>query len=151
MTSVVYLEVILCQHFLYMWGRGRTSDLSPGGRGSFWKLKWKETCIYNNGEEIVRDTFTSVIFFCKTIFYYSIIWIDSESETTVFTLSIGTPYHTCPKIWNSPFYSLLMCLKYCCMYGKQCRPRSDAASCGIWSGSTLFAKAYLSQYFGLLQ
>ena len=23
--------------------------------------------------------------------------------------------------------------------GKQCRPRSDAAECGIWSGSTLFA------------
>ena len=23
--------------------------------------------------------------------------------------------------------------------GKQCRPRSDAAECGVWSGSTLFA------------
>ena len=39
-----------------------------------------------------------------------------------------------------------MCLKYCCMYGKQCRPWSDAAFCSIWSGSTLFAKACLSQY-----
>ena len=27
--------------------------------------------------------------------------------------------------------------------GKQCRPWSDAAFCGIWSGSTLFAKPYL--------
>ena len=27
-------------------------------------------------------------------------------------------YHTCPKIWNSPLYYLLMCLKYCCVYGK---------------------------------
>ena len=23
--------------------------------------------------------------------------------------------------------------------GRQCRPRSDAAECGVWSGSTLFA------------
>ena len=38
-------------------------------------------------------------------------------------------YHTCPKIWNNPFYYFLMCLKYCCtcMYGKQCRPWSDTA------------------------
>ena len=38
-------------------------------------------------------------------------------------------YHTCPKIWNSPFYYLLMCLKWCvcCMYGEQCRPWSDVA------------------------
>ena len=52
-------------------------------------------------------------------------------------------YHTCLKIYYSPFYCLLMCLKYCCIYGKQCRPWSDATFCGIWSGSTLFAKASL--------
>ena len=47
-------------------------------------------------------------------------------------------YRTCPQIWNtSPFYYLLMFLKYCCMYGSV-----------PWSGSTLFAKAYLSQYLG---
>ena len=57
--------------------------------------------------------------------------------------------HTCPKVWNSPFYYLLMCLKHCCMYGKQCSPWSDAAFCGIWSGPILFAKVYLSQYLGL--
>ena len=44
-----------------------------------------------------------------------------------------------------------MYLKYCCMYGKQCRPWSDAAFCGVWSWSTQFAKAYLSQYVGLLR
>ena len=54
-----------------------------------------------------------------------------------------------PKIWNSPFYHLLGCLKYCCKNGKQCRTWSDAAYCSVWSGSTLFAKAYLSQYLGL--
>ena len=37
------------------------------------------------------------------------------------------------------------------MGGKQCRPWSDAAFCSIWSGSTLFAQASLSQYTGLLQ
>ena len=30
---------------------------------------------------------------------------------TIFALSIGTPYHTCPKIKNSPLYYLMMCLK----------------------------------------
>ena len=55
-------------------------------------------------------------------------------------------YHTCPKNWKSPFYYLLIAV----LYGKQCRPWSDAAFCSIWSGSTLFAKAYLSQYLGLL-
>ena len=63
------------------------------------------------------------------------------------TLSV---YRMCPKIWNSPFYCLVMCIKYCCMYGKQCRPWSDAAFCSVWSGSTMFAKAYLSQYLGFL-
>ena len=58
-------------------------------------------------------------------------------------------YHTYPKIWNSPFYHLLICLKYCCMHGKQCRPWSDTAFYSVWSGSTLFAKDYLSQYSGL--
>ena len=67
-----------------------------------------------------------------------------------FLVTLST-YHTCPKIWNIPLYYLLMCLKYCCMYAKQCRPWLDAAFCGIWSGATLFANAYLSQYLGLLQ
>ena len=31
-------------------------------------------------------------------------------------------YHT-SKILNSPFYNLLMCLKYCYTYGKLCKPR----------------------------
>ena len=37
------------------------------------------------------------------------------------------------------------------MYGKQCRPWSYAVFCSIWSVSILLAKAYLSQYLGLLQ
>ena len=60
-----------------------------------------------------------------------------------------TPYHTCPKIWNSLFYFLLVCVRKCWMGGKQSRPWSDGVFCGTWSGSTLFAHACLSQYFGL--
>ena len=46
-------------------------------------------------------------------------------------------YHTCPKIWNtySPFYYLLLGLKHCCMYGKQCRhdqmPHFAASDLGL--------------------
>ena len=34
-----------------------------------------------------------------------------EILDTVFTLNIGNSSHTVPKIWVSPFYNLLMCLK----------------------------------------
>ena len=36
------------------------------------------------------------------------------------------------------------------MNGKQCRPWSDVAYCGVWSGSTLFAKVCLSQYIWII-
>ena len=60
-------------------------------------------------------------------------------------------YHIWSKIWNNLFYYLLMCLKYWYIYGKQYRPWSDAAFCDVCSGSTLFAKTYLSQYLGLFE
>ena len=63
-------------------------------------------------------------------------------------LDTWTPYHTGPKIWTSPSKKLLICLKNCWLIGKQYRPWSDAAFCSIWSGSTLFAKAYLYKYLG---
>ena len=44
------------------------------------------------------------------------------------------PYHTCHKIKKKK-------KKFDCWCCKQCRPTSDAASCGIWCGSTLFAQA----------
>ena len=34
----------------------------------------------------------------------------------------------------------------CWVGGKQCRPWSDAALCGVWSGSALFTQACLSEY-----
>ena len=67
--------------------------------------------------------------------------LKSRYPTDAKYLDTLSTYHTCPKIWNGPFYHLLTCLKYCCMYGKQCRPWSNATFCGIWSGSTLFANA----------
>ena len=36
------------------------------------------------------------------------------------------------------------------MYGKLCRHWSGSAFLGIWSGSALFAKGFLTQYLGLL-
>ena len=44
--------------------------------------------------------------------------------------------------FESRFHYLLMSLKYYCMYGKQCRPWSNATFCGVLSRSRLFAKAY---------
>ena len=47
-------------------------------------------------------------------------------------------YHICPKIWNSLFYFILMCLNCCCMYGKQCRPcivhilSPETDNCSSW-------------------
>ena len=43
---------------------------------------------------------------------------------------------------------LFVCLKYCCMSGKQCRPRSGATVCFLLSGSTLFAQPCLSENLG---
>ena len=60
--------------------------------------------------------------------------------------NILTPYYTGPKIWTSPFYYILiMCLKTCWMSGKQCRPWSDTAFCGVWPGLTLFAQVCMSE------
>ena len=46
-----------------------------------------------------------------------------------------------------------MCLKNCWTSGKKWRPRSDAALCGVWSGSTLFARPSVpipKSYYGYL-
>ena len=57
------------------------------------------------------------------------------------------PYYTGPKIWTCS-YCYLLISKICCMSSKQYGPCSDAPFCGIWSGSTLFAQARLSQCLG---
>ena len=52
-------------------------------------------------------------------------------------------------IWQYSAYALpprSMRLKTARLSCKRCRPWSDAAFCGVWSGSTPLAQAYLSQY-----
>ena len=66
-----------------------------------------------------------------------------------------------PKYWDTSTLTIRLMkfeqaqLTTCwCVYywmnGKQCRYRSDAAYCGIWSGSTLFAQPCLSLYLRLI-
>ena len=47
------------------------------------------------------------------------------------------------------FYNFLMCLNYCCLNSNQGILWSGAAECGIRSGTTLFAQAFLSEYLEL--
>ena len=69
--------------------------------------------------------------------------------------SIGLGYLIYPK-YSHPllFYHILLfnkpilprgCVQNCWMSSKQCRPWSDAALCGVWSGSTLFAQTCLCE------
>ena len=50
-----------------------------------------------------------------------------------------TPDHTSRKFWTNPFLLPVDVSENCWTTCKQFRPRSDAAFCGVWSGSTLFA------------
>ena len=77
-------------------------------------------------------------------------WENLFSGPTVFTLNIWTLDLTCRKFWPSPFYYRLKLLENGYMSGKQCRPWSDAAFCGVLSGSTVFAQVCLSQILWLL-
>ena len=75
---------------------------------------------------------------------------------------ILTTYHMATKIFiKSPFCYLSICINYCQMSGKQCRPclnycQMSGKQCRPWldaaecSGPTLFVQACLSQYLGLL-
>ena len=60
-----------------------------------------------------------------------------------------TPSHICPIICKSLFHYLLICLKIL-LDDWQTVYTLDAAEYDIWSGSTLFARACLPQYLGLL-
>ena len=63
-----------------------------------------------------------------------------------FRLILGQNYYRISRrIWIIQFYYLLIYIK-CWITGKQCRPLSDGALCGVWSGSTLFTKVWMSKY-----
>ena len=68
---------------------------------------------------------------------------------SLFTLHIWTltPYHACLKNWINPFLYLKICLKNSRLSGKQCRPWSDSAECGVRSWCTLFAVPCESETF----
>ena len=60
---------------------------------------------------------------------------------TIFNLNIRE-LDLITKLFNNLSRSILLPLgvsKNCCVRGKQCIPRSDAAECGVLSGFTLFA------------
>ena len=52
-------------------------------------------------------------------------------------LNTSFHYHTCSKIWASTIYYPMLCLKNCCMSGKQFRSWWDAMFCSASSGSTV--------------
>ena len=78
-------------------------------------------------------------------------WAALSCWQVMFTIlkysDVFTLYHSC-KIWTGSFYYLFICPQSGWLSGKYCRLWSNAMStfCGIWSGSALFAKAYLSKY-----
>ena len=96
------------------------------------------------------------LFFLPTI-KVDIINVWTPNKLTPYSVQayLGLPYlcywKHCLYVFVNTVLTLLMCLKCCCMCGKQCIAWSDAAFCSVWSWSTLFAKACLSQYLGLLQ
>ena len=105
-----------------------------------WKKKIKKIVLLRNFYRRVQ-----VLYFLQQKMWDSTIkyHIDPEYWDTLST------YHTWPKIWESILLpvDVSKILLYAC---KQCRPWSDTAFCSVWPGSTLFAKAYLSQNLGLL-
>ena len=95
-----------------------------------------------------------------------IISVLSELFYPVYPKYLDTVTHSgiCPKFVERSIYWPLMCLKttklvensvdpdQCCILWtcrKQCRPRSDAAECGIWSGSKLLAQGLSVRKLGI--
>ena len=58
-------------------------------------------------------------------------------------LETSTLYHTCSKIWTSTVYYSMLCLKIARWVANSVDPDK---TCGVPSGSTMFAQAGLSEY-----
>ena len=65
-------------------------------------------------------------------------WVDRETGITQYCLGLIVRTIQLYRWW---LYVCVctVCLTHIWDIGKQCRPRSDAAERGVWSGSTLFA------------
>ena len=88
-------------------------------------------------------------FFFFFFFYFwprSLIWVKVWYLILSFIVQSTFVFWTCQLThcsWETPKR----------VSGKQCRPRSDAAECGIWSGSSLFANTsaiFLLEYLNLI-
>ena len=81
---------------------------------------------------------------------HQFIYLTIDYANTICILNISTPYfHTILAILLKKIILISVDLsKSCWMSDKECRPWSDAASRGVWSGSTLFAQTCLTKYFG---
>ena len=60
-------------------------------------------------------------------------------------------YHNCPTIGTVGFYSAVLCSKDADRITNREDPDQTAPWGAVWSGSALFAQAYLSQYLKLLR
>ena len=102
-------------------------------------------CLQRQGMSRFSRTKVKLLLFEITL---EIIWI-GKAKTTIYTQNIKEVfyltkvYHKISQVHSTTCWFFW---KNCWMGGKQCRPWSDAAFCGIWSGTTLFAQVLLSQY-----
>ena len=104
----------------WAWIRNRTLPPSPSiPRPAVRRATWSACCA--NADRI----YLSEVWLCKMLTVF-ILNIGSSLHKNKFVLNFLfciypkywntlSTYHICPKIWNSPFYYFLMCLKYCCM------------------------------------
>ena len=109
-----------------------------------WETDLTFSCWYLNYLFFFTFIFLFLFIYLFIYLFFSFFFAASSLLLTIVTLNIGKPYHTCPKIWTSPFQYLLMCLDE----WQMCGLWSDDMFCCILFESTLFAQAWQSQYFG---
>ena len=84
-------------------------------------------------------TIVTTIYTLFSVFHYKLFQYLSQVFVCL------NSFHTNPFIWKHPVATCCYVYK-CWISGKQCRPWSDAAFCGVWPGSTLFANTFRSNY-----
>ena len=89
---------------------------------------------------------------CKFPYKFQFLWVsiqvsDLHGKFLLFTLKYWdtlTPYHT--SYLNKSIWLPVDMFKNCWKHGIQCRPRLEMSFSNVWSGSRLFAQAWLPQY-----
>ena len=91
---------------------------------------------------------SSSIFHPKVIqfdlhFVFLFLWCFTDWDRKPQSFCIFTTFEIWVKIcFQQNWFNPLCLVSHKKDIGKQCRPRSDAASCGVWPGSTLFVLKY---------